>query len=340
MLILFLAFYFFSCNIDMNLFSNYWFKNDNFDFNVYPVLKKTDEEFKILLLADTQLEFHFESFTAISQTFELIENEILKHKPDLIILLGDNISGGGFVNSSAAQRLIMFLDSFKIPYALVMGNHDGYGYFWTEDDNSKEVIANIYKNGLYSLFQRGPANLGAGNYGINILNDEGLLIYSLILMDNSRGYFTKMQVDWYEWFIAGINNLKYDQYYNLNDKPIPSMSFFHIPLPETSSLYDELKVTNPPLAAEYFREEVGGRGAKNFGMFEKMKQMQSTTHLFFSHDHLNILNYEYQDIRFIYGIKTGYCYYFSPDRIGTTLITISDCVLPNEIKVDISYSFY
>jgi hypothetical protein len=59
-------------------------------------------------------------------------------------------------------------------------------------------------------------------------------------------------------------------------------------------------------------------------MFQKMKGLQSTTHIFFGHDHHNMLCYKYQGIYFVYGSKTGICAYHDADRVGTTLVTLKD----------------
>jgi len=325
-----------SCGIDINLLNNNWQINNSYNYDDYPVLRKTGENFLILLLTDTQLEYSSYGqldFSAISQTFSMIHADIQTYKPDLIILLGDNAAGAGFFNAIEGERLITFLDSFKIPYAPIMGNHDGEGFLWSSDDNRKEVIAKIFEKGRYSLFKRGPVNLGVGNYKINIVDEEGSLFFNLIMMDNSRDYFNHDQVEWYKWIVTGVNSK--------TGIIVPNMLFFHIPLPETSDLYKELSVSNPELASEYFWEPVSGENSLNYGMFEMIKEMQSTTHLFFGHDHLNILNSEYQGIRFVYGLKTGTCNYCDKDRIGTTLITLkANQDDENTIEILIEYLFH
>ena len=159
--------------MDMDLLSNYWKNSDPYNFAVYPNLKKHRDEFKIMLLTDIQLEYFSNSgipkfgFSAISQSLNMIAEDIKTYQPDLLILPGDNIAGAGFFKAIEGERLITFLDSFKIPYAPIIGNHDGEGYFAKNDDNREEFIAKIFGKGRYSLFQRGPVNLGVGNYRIH-----------------------------------------------------------------------------------------------------------------------------------------------------------------------------
>ena len=117
------------------------------------------------------------------------------------------------------------------------------------------------------------------------------------------------------------------------------MAFFHIPLPETHELYKELWAANPAHAAICFGEPITGFGP-NYGMFDKMKELQSTTHIFFGHDHVNVLDSEYQGIRFVYGLKSSMCSYFDKKKIGTTLITIKDNIDTGKLNIIIDFNYY
>lgn len=319
-----------SCVMDMDILGSRWKKTESFNSAAYPEFRITGDAFRILILADIQLEYFSKDddkafgTSIVSRTLDMITADIKTYEPDLLILLGDNVGGAGFFNRIEAERLLTFLDSFRIPYAPVIGNHDGETFFSNKNDNCEERISEFFRKGRYSLFREGPVNLGIGNYGINIADENGIIVYSLILMDNGTDeYFSEEQVEWYQWFVEGVSAARYGAYSPMDDKVVPSMFFFHIPLPETYSLYEELNAANPALAAECFRESISGN-ILNYGMFDKMKELKSTTHLFFGHDHRNLLNSEYQGIRFIYCLKTGICNYHDKDRIGTTLVTIQD----------------
>jgi hypothetical protein len=191
-----------------------------------------------------------------------------------------------------------------------MGNHDGEGFF----DNEK--MGEVYRSGKHSLFTPGPANIqGCGNYGINIV-EGGNIVYALIMIDSNRyrgigyDYIYPAQIAWYEWYIRGVGAVK-------------SLAFFHIPLPEINDARKDMKRTDPAGAAIAFRQNPSPP-SENTGMFQKMKDLDSTTHMFFGHDHVNRVDYKYQGIHFVYGLKTGPCSYYDADRQGTTLITIQD----------------
>jgi hypothetical protein len=254
-------------------------------------------------------------------------------KPDLLVLTGDNI-GNNIINPVWAQQLIALLDSFGIPYALVMGNHDGDFIDW-QDSNQQLLIAKLFSRGRHSLFESGPENVsGTGNYGVRILNGKGAIIYSLILMDSNRDYIRQDQVDWYEWHMRGIQSA-----YGPESK---SLVFFHIPLPEIALIRQEMigqgKCDEAGRDAEAAFGETSTPQSQNTGFFERAKQLGSTTHLFFGHDHLNTLDYLYQGIHFVYGLKTGYCGYHDPDRLGAVLITLSGSASESNVKVDFIYS--
>jgi hypothetical protein len=321
--------------MELDLVKDYWHKTDPYELSGWTMLrKKSGGDYRILLLTDTQLTYFSnsdapeESFSAIQKSLDLITRDIRAYKPDLLILPGDCVAGGGFFNTAETERLVTFLDRFKIPYAPVMGNHDGEGYFTLKDDNRRELIAKIFERGRYSLFKRGPPNIGgAGNYGINLADENGAVLLSFIMLDNGssgiNGYFSADQADWYEWFVQGLSRVRYGEYSPEAGSVVPSLVFFHVPPPEIDALYEELAARDSGLPGEYFREHPPN-AAPDTGMFRRMKALGSTTHIFFGHDHKNILDYEYEGIHFVYGLKTGICAYHDNDRTGTTLVTIKD----------------
>jgi 3',5'-cyclic AMP phosphodiesterase CpdA len=227
-----------------------------------------------------------------------------------------------------AAILITFLDTFKIPYILTLGNHDGEGL---SDDFD---IAEVYADGSYSLFNTGPGSIhGYSNYAINLANSKGTVIYSLIMIDTNRyrddpdgnsgyDYVYPDQISWYEWYIQKISAVQ--------SKLVPSMLFYHIPLPEIFEVKAEMEQIDPDGAKDALRE-TPCPPSQNTGLFSKIVQLNSTTHMFFGHDHRNLLNYVYQGVHFVYGTKTGPSYYHDDDRLGGTLITVNQA---GETKVD------
>lgn len=279
------------------------------------------EEFTILQLTDIQKTIPFMS----SKTLKKVVSELIeKSNPDLIVLTGDNVAGvftHFFVND-----LISIMDSFKLPWAPVFGNHD------------RELNANLYYQAKrfykseYCIFKEGPNNIGGvGNYVIDIKNDNKS-VYSLFMMDshNTRKYIDENgkeykdydyiqqgQIDWY------ADNVKAIAIAN-NDVVVPSMAFFHIPLPEYKIAVELLEKGSDKVELIYGEAREGVCSPPyDLGFFAKMKELNSTTHVFVGHDHVNNMSILYEGIYLTYGNKTGNFSYHDKDMNGGTVIKIS-----------------
>jgi predicted MPP superfamily phosphohydrolase len=296
-----------------------WSEDAEFNFKDYAELVKKDaEDFRILQITDPHLAYYIlDEFNAVNKTLNLMEKAIKKTKPNLIALTGDNVTGPS--NMHYGKKLIKFLDGFDIPYLLVMGNHDGEAFMNKEDIPRQEKLAAFFETGKYSLFKRGPHEVyGTGNYGVHLVNEQGELLWGLVMFDTNRDYLRANQVAWYEWYIRGLNKAVKGS--EKPAVPVKTLAFFHIPLSETRDLYNSLLEKDPATAKDAFREKPSA--SKNSGMFAKMKELDSTKYLFFGHDHRNRCCLEYEGINFVYGLKSGHGGYHDEDRVGTTLITI------------------
>jgi hypothetical protein len=322
-----------SCNFTVDFLGERWSVNDAFNIDDHAKLVKKDGgDFRILQFTDTHINTYYDEFGVIERSFDMMARAIHAGNPDLIVLMGDNV--GNHLNAVWAWRLISFLDSFGIPYALIMGNHDG-DFIELNDDNQQRVIAEIFTQGRYSLFSLGPDNVaGTGNYGINIVNEQGGILYGLVFMDSNNDYLRPNQVDWYEWHTRGLQNAA--------GGAVRSAVFMHIPLQEIYLIKDEmLRLGSTDVdgrsAEDAFREGPEAQEA-NTGLFERIKTLGSATHIFFGHDHRNNLNYEYRGVHFVYALKTGYCAYHDPKRLGSVLITLRGEHGVDEVDVEFRYA--
>jgi hypothetical protein len=308
----------FSCNLNFDFLGDFWRPSDTFHAGDYAALtKRTGVDFRILQFTDTHINAYYDGF-AIEESFNMMRKAVQITGPDLIVLTGDNV--GNFINSVWAWQLITFLDSLRVPYALVMGNHDG-DFTIFNDDNQQHIVAEIFSKGKHSLFSMGPDNLsGTGNYGINIVDESGDIIHGLILMDSGDDYLRNDQIEWYDWYVRGLEASA--------GGLVQTSVFIHVPPCEVSLIKEEMKAygltdLDGRSADDAFREGPMVQDA-NTGLFSRVKALGSTTHIFFGHDHKNILNYQYQGVSFVYGLKTGYCAYYDKDRVGAVLVTLDD----------------
>lgn len=300
-----------------------WFEESAFDATAIPALTVKDGvEYRMLLLADTQLDG---APGRVRKTLKLIETLVDSVKPDVIITLGDNVEW--HYSDIMAKKLVKKYESFNIPYAITLGNHD------SEGRKGRSWYGNLYESAPNSLFRYGPSNIhGVGNYSVLLRNEKGDIIYDLIMMDSNvrreytdgRGYdfIHRDQIEWYKWNVKGVSNAKYGAYQAQEGKVVPSMCFFHIPLPEYADAINAIR--SGEIDSTKIKGEVreGVASAKvNSGLFDVMKEMRSTTHVFVGHDHVNNLSVNWQGIQLSYGLKSGYTSYYSDDMIGGTIVT-------------------
>ena len=298
-----------------------WDKATQFDLkDANHLVKKDGEDFSILLFSDIQIGV---SVSKATQAFKMMDDLVDQTNPDFIMTAGDNTY---FILSGILSRpIVNRMESYGIPWATVLGNHDSEGIA------DRNWVGNQYEAAEHSLFEMGPENIyGVGNYVVDIVDESGKTVYAMVMMDSNAereyedgkdyDYIHSDQIQWYEWVMKGMED-------------VPSILFFHIPLPE----YKEVKTmweSGELDAVTTFgeaREEVCSP-PENTGMFDKVLEYGSTTHIFVGHDHINNLSAEYKGVRLTYGLKTGLTCYADDDMQGATLITIKDGT--NEVIVE------
>lgn len=344
-----------------------WEENMEYDIKDTVTLQKTPgEDFVILNLTDIQ----YNDFLDIGQrkyTEETIRELISRVKPDLITMTGDQI-WAPFVKYSI-EDLIEFMDSFKIPWAPVNGNHDGEG---NVDLNAS---AEKYEESEYCVFRKGPGNIGGvGNYVINIMEGD-VIVESLIMMDSGSdadfddlaesekmyypeldenfelkrdengdlvmrqighdyAYILPAQVEWYRWCVRGAA-----AYNESKGASAPeSALFIHIALPEYYIAYCEYLESEKSEEYGFFgamREDVCC-SKKNSGMFDAILEEGGTKYVFAGHDHVNDYSLIYKGVRLTYALKTGDRCYADDDVNGGTVFTIGEhrTVSHEYVKID------
>ena len=286
--------------------------------------KDPDKDFVVLNFSDVQLssdEVYGEKGAIAEATITKAVNEV---QPDLITLTGDNAwCKPGYM------RLVKFIDSFDIPWAAVMGNHDG--------DNGEKVYENwcayqVY-NSKNSIFKFGPKDMGVGNYIINI-TEKGKIIHSIYMLDTHTdtslecgGYdhLWDNQLQWYEWAVKGTNALA--------GKTVESSIFFHIPCIQYRYAWNEAKYNaetgkyENPLYADSFGYNTEWICSPDYdsGFFALAKELGSTKNMIAGHDHINSSSIMYDGIRLSYSLKCGPgCYWDEAMNGGSTLTIGSD----------------
>ena len=283
--------------------------------------KDPDKDFVVLNFSDIQLVAK-EIFGEAGQIAEAtIAKAIEEVQPDLITLTGDNSwCHTGYI------RLCNFLDTFEIPWAAVMGNHDG--------GSGEKLYENFcgYQmyNSKYGLFKFGPKDMGVGNYVINI-TENGKIIHSLYMMDthtdtqvpvSSYDHLWANQLDWYRWAVEGNNTIA--------GRTVESSVFYHIPCIEYRYAWDEAKYNpetgkyeNPAYADSFgFNEEAICSCSYDSGFFSLAKELGSTKNVIAGHDHVNCASIMYDGIRLSYSLTCSPGGYWEPYMNGGSTLTI------------------
>lgn len=205
-------------------------------------------KFKVLQIADT----HFSTGVgkcrdpvpdepdceADPRTVKFIERVLDIEKPDFVVLTGDQVWGEEAPDPDTALfKAVTPLVARKIPYAMVMGNHDDQLIYSRED----MMFLSTYLP--YSMSALGPEEVdGYGNYGILVRSSKFLKkgVAAFYFLD-SHGYSKNPKVtpgyDWFKdsqmWWLENESGLMREQM--VKEKPL-AMAFFHIPIPEYRNL--------------------------------------------------------------------------------------------------------
>lgn len=203
-----------------------------------------DGTFKILQIADLQ---DCVLFRELTRTFiiDLLEKE----NPDLVVLTGDNIAPAScFTYGATVATIDQFMSIFEerdVPVAIVYGNHDYDGNIV-----SKEAQWKIYES--YDCFVGvGDSEelSGYGTYNLPILasaSDEQK--FNLWFFDSQEynkdkevGGYGCVEKDQIDWYVRTENALTEAN----GGKPIPSLAFQHIIVPEVYDTFYKLWETDP-----------------------------------------------------------------------------------------------
>lgn len=300
----------FSCNKEEN----------DYLANIESLYLNSNGELKILTLAD--LHFMNNGSSEDANAMARMRALITYTEPDFIVLLGDFVYSD-LKMADTAKVIADELDTYEIPWTLVMGNHEATGVlspFVTRTNSLKykTEISAVLEASEYAIYDRGQEDVdGYGNFIINVKNADDKVIDSLFFMDsgdyikqedidkydflsqadlNESGFIYPSQVSWYEESVKHISDAV-----NEGNGVVPSLMFIHIPLAEYQTAWN--LYTNNSEEATLIngesKESIDVQGY-NTGLFDKMVELGSTKAVFVGHDHANNFNVYYKGIQLNY----------------------------------------
>lgn len=286
-------------------------------------MKFTDGKFKILILSDLH---NPEEMPRWTESF--VNYAMNTEKPDLVVLLGDNIYGyeKGVTpekNLKSVRKIVSLLGD--TPFAVVFGNHDHEGFPEMSEKEAKKLLYDWYKESESCL-------MNEGDYFINLKDSKGEKdIFTLWFIDSGTyakeggyAYVKKHQLDWFKDVNTGL----------------PSYLFQHIIFPE---IFDLMKESRIPLIG--YTKGQGDRGWKfykfkkgtllsgemnegpcppeiNGGQFDTIKEKGNMVACFFGHDHTNDFVCDCQGVK-LCNVPSPSFYTYGNNR-GVRVVTIHE----------------
>ncbi len=265
-------------------------------------IKYNNGKLKICQLTDIHLEADGD-LVKYEKTLDLVCEILDNVKPDLIAITGD--LSWGQKTAEGVATLARIIEERKIPWAPVLGNHDGNpgdSEIKTREDFTKLLLG--YEHSHFEIGENGVA--GNGNYTVELENDKGETEWVFYMLDSHQGDFFPSQLDWYRKSSAN---------YPDNHK---ELAFFHVPIPEFWEVWNFEKCKG-------VNNEKEGLTHYNDGLFSAFVRTGKMKGVFVGHDHINDYEGTLHGIKLCYGRGTGYqCYGLEGFPRGARIIEITE----------------
>lgn len=271
-----------------------------FKKGLFKIVQITDLHYKLGVKASEQ---------GLACVREMVETE----KPDLVVVTGDII-----YSAPADSTLSVVLKTFAqlgMPFCMTFGNHDY--------DFKTPAVA------LYNQMQKTPncvmPVLQGKNtdYSLSILSSNGKRTAAVLYCIDTHnkpaiggigGYqwISHNQITWYRQ-----RSMVYKQ--KNGGRPVPSLAFLHIPLPEFNYATDN---TQCPMYGS--RLEKAYSPSLNSGMFASIKEMGDIMGVFCGHDHDNDYAVSYFNVLLAHGRFSGGNTEYNHLKSGARVIVLKE----------------
>lgn len=267
----------------------------------FPLKFDTNGKFKIVQFTDMH------EGPECDKTIELMNKIIKYEKPNLVVLTGDIIDGKcktAYDVKKAINHISEPMESKKIPWAIIFGNHD--------DEHkvmNKEEMMKVYMDYEHNISEIGYKTFNRiGNYNLIIMGSkENKPKFNIYMIDS--GTYAPAFIGGYDWIkLTQIcwykrTALKLKQ---KNNRLIPALMFFHMPLKKFKKVWESNLING-----KRFENECTAK--INLGLFNTLVKVGDVKGVFVGHDHLNNYCALLQNITLGYAGYTGYGGYGQDD---------------------------
>lgn len=258
-----------------------------------PLQYNKNGKFKIVQFTDVHyIHGDARSDAAIERINEVLDAE----HPDLVIFTGDVIFGAPA--EEGLRQVIKKVSDRHIPFAVTFGNHDD------EQGLDRTALLRILQTIPHNLTATVEGLSGVSNFILPVFSSDGSKEETILYCFDSNAYSTLEG-------IGGYDYIKFDQiqwYRQQSERytarnggsPIPSLAFFHIPLPEyNQAAADEKAILTGT------RKEKSCAPELNTGMFASMREKGDVMATFVGHDHDDDYAVYWKGILLCYGRYSG-----------------------------------
>ena len=293
-----------------------------------------DGKFTILQFADIQ-----DGYPMLTITKKLIKDTLDKVQPDLVVLTGDNISGGStttkVITRAAINEFMSIFEKAGVPTAAVFGNHD--------DESAladKDFQMSVYESyDCFVGYNEGDIIPGCGTYNLPIMSSDGERIAFNIWMtdsgtynsENDRGGYACTTKEQIAWYVEKSNELKAQN----GGIPVPSINFQHIIVPNIFDALVECEEGTPesvPYGNRFITLPEGIEGhlhetpcPPNYsnGQFEAFVQQGDVLATVSGHDHKNAFVIPHMGVDIINTPGVGFSSY-NDETVGSRVFVIDE----------------
>lgn len=253
----------------------------------------SDGEFKIAQFTDT----HYKVGKGASEAaIKCVEEVLAAEQPDFVMLTGDIVYSDSVIDGLKA--VLKPILQRKIPFAFVFGNHD------TQFELDHAGIYDFLQSLPYSVMPGRSPGIDSPDYAIEVLSSKNDSVRSVLYCLDSHTKTPIKGIGRYAWLkpeqVMWYKDLSWAYQVKNNGDTLPSVMFFHIPLPEMAAAWDD----NENMGYGSKGEKVSCP-ALNSGMFTAIKERGDVFGVFCGHDHDNDFAVDYFDVLLGYGRYSG-----------------------------------
>jgi 3',5'-cyclic AMP phosphodiesterase CpdA len=227
---------------------------------------------------------------------ENMKSVLEAENPDFVMFTGDVIFGKPADRSM--REAIGAVSDRKLPFAVTFGNHDD------EWDMTREQLFDLIKEIPGNLTSTTNGLTGVTNFILPVLSSESGKTAFLLYTFDSNAYSRLKGVKGYDYIhfdqVAWYREKSREFTTENSGTPVPSIAFFHIPLPE----YNQA-AADEDAAITGTRKEKACAPALNTGMFAAIREMGDVMATFVGHDHDDDYATYWHGVMLAYGRFSG-----------------------------------